>query len=549
MIYNDTDICLKYTTVQVIKETNNSSVSVLKDSRGETVICKKIVSRIYKQIRNDFYKEISSLQRIHGDNIYVSKEDNTTCVIYINDFYMKNENDLNKIYMIMPFYKYTLDVFISAKYNFDIKLLISNICEGVLKMHSNGVIHRDIKPDNIVMDDCNNPTFIDFGISLIIGTELSVSCEYKLQTILYRAPECQFYETSDTYYIDHGYGADIWSLGCVIYFIMTGEDFFGKKNWSQEETCEKNYACFLAEIFGVDEIVKLFPGNRFKEYNCFKNTEKKGIDFFLQKIKNINIYQLLASIFILDETKRPNILTILNDEYFGAPRPTTPYLINIIVKNAFELQKKYIFQKKNMDIIYSQYKYIKTDDMKSIQCCFEMCKEIEEYMGSCDILFFSVALTLAMEINKDALIDRDLVVKNVNLLMKDIKYEKIHIINTEKNIIKILKGNFIKSTPLEFVEYYKNGTNLYFRLVEFLTISSYFNEFNGIYLPSEIAAGSIYLSNKINNIEDYNYTQFGKTDFKSIAREIYGNISATSKSLFSGPHQFLYELVKNFKFT
>ena len=86
--------------------------------------------------------------------------------------------------------------------------------EGIRYCHSNKILHRDIKLDNILLDDNFGVKICDFGVSRFIkqGEVIREQCG----TPAYIAPEIirdQGYE---------GFYADLWSLGVLLYVMISG---------------------------------------------------------------------------------------------------------------------------------------------------------------------------------------------------------------------------------------------------------------------------------------------------------------------------------------
>ena len=84
-------------------------------------------------------------------------------------------------------------------------------------MHSLGLIHCDIKPENILLDEKLNPKIIDFGT-------LTVRNSFREKgTLEYKSPEMCLGEIYD-------YRTDLWSLGILLYIMYYGSfPFYEKK--------------------------------------------------------------------------------------------------------------------------------------------------------------------------------------------------------------------------------------------------------------------------------------------------------------------------------
>ncbi len=108
--------------------------------------------------------------------------------------------------------------------------IVPSICEALQFAHDRGIVHRDIKPENLLMDKSGRVKIADFGIARILRADRETtlsettgrSQEGVLGTPQYMAPE----QSEHPAMVDHR--ADIYSLGVVIYELLTGELPVGK---------------------------------------------------------------------------------------------------------------------------------------------------------------------------------------------------------------------------------------------------------------------------------------------------------------------------------
>jgi len=93
--------------------------------------------------------------------------------------------------------------------------LLSQVASALGAAHARGLVHRDVKPANILLHERDHAYLTDFGVSHEVGDEGLTGIGERLGTVDYMAPEqCRGERV--------GPAADIYSLGCVLYEALTG---------------------------------------------------------------------------------------------------------------------------------------------------------------------------------------------------------------------------------------------------------------------------------------------------------------------------------------
>ncbi|ESP02166.1 hypothetical protein LOTGIDRAFT_111275, partial [Lottia gigantea] len=98
------------------------------------------------------------------------------------------------------------------------KDFLYQIVQGLLYLHSHGILHRDLKLSNILITSDNKLKIADFGLA----TQLSIAGEKRYTmcgTPNYISPEVVTRSA-------HGLEADVWSLGCMLYTFLVGKPPF-----------------------------------------------------------------------------------------------------------------------------------------------------------------------------------------------------------------------------------------------------------------------------------------------------------------------------------
>ena len=131
------------------------------------------------------------------------------------------------------------------------------VMDGLMQVHGAGYLHRDIKPDNIVLRGDGSPVLVDFG-----AARLAMGARTRPLTAILTpgyAPIEQYSESSP-----QGPDTDIYALGAVLYYGLTGEALQEASDRTLQDTLPVLSAVgyrgvsqgFLA---GIDAALKVYP--------------------------------------------------------------------------------------------------------------------------------------------------------------------------------------------------------------------------------------------------------------------------------------------------
>ena len=212
--------------------------------------------------------------------------------------HMESENQISTI--IMDYYPMNLKTFINKFSKKKKMIYLKSYTQQLLKaldhIHNLNIIHRDIKPDNILIN-YNKICLADFGTSKIFNGQKSTSY---ISTRYYRAPECilenEFYDMS----------IDIWAMGCVFAEILLGKPLFIGTNNS-----DQLYKIFKILGFPNKEILKtLNPDLDLNNKSIINETSNKLHEIFKDIIMPNHFYTVISSMITLNRyrEKPENIL-------------------------------------------------------------------------------------------------------------------------------------------------------------------------------------------------------------------------------------------------
>ncbi|MCO5165601.1 MAG: serine/threonine protein kinase [Planctomycetes bacterium] len=99
--------------------------------------------------------------------------------------------------------------------------VVARLCDAVEALHAHGVLHRDLKPGNVLVDASGAPRLTDFGVAALAGAERLTRTHQGVGTPLYMAPEQLDGSGADE-------RVDVYGLGALLYEALTGVQPFNE---------------------------------------------------------------------------------------------------------------------------------------------------------------------------------------------------------------------------------------------------------------------------------------------------------------------------------
>ncbi|XP_063985375.1 cyclin-dependent kinase-like 4 [Diachasmimorpha longicaudata] len=200
----------KYENIEVVGEGSYGIVMKCKHrDTGQIVAIKKFLETEEDvHVRKMAYREIRMLKKLHHDNL----------VKMIEVFRRRK-----RFYLVFEYLDHTvLDELEAASGGLGphvSKRHIFQVVRGLNFCHTNHIMHRDVKPENILVSPNGVIKLCDFGFARFVSGP-NESCTDYVATRWYRAPELL---VGDSRY---GRPVDVWALGCLYAEMVTGDPLF-----------------------------------------------------------------------------------------------------------------------------------------------------------------------------------------------------------------------------------------------------------------------------------------------------------------------------------
>ncbi|NWH47423.1 CDK3 kinase, partial [Fregata magnificens] len=220
-----------------------------------------------------------------------------------------------KLYLVFEYLNQDLKKYMDSSRTGDLPLsLVKNylfqLLQGVSFCHSHRVIHRDLKPQNLLINEAGAIKLADFGLARAFGVPLR-TYTHEVVTLWYRAPEillgCKYYSTA----------VDIWSIGCIFAEMVTRKALFpGDSEIDQLFRIFRTLGTPTEATWpGVTQLPDYkgdFPRWARKEMKeIVPNLDRDGRD-------------LLVQLLLYDPSRRISAKAALNHQYFFWRSPQSP---------------------------------------------------------------------------------------------------------------------------------------------------------------------------------------------------------------------------------
>lgn len=264
-------------------------------------------------------REIKALHRVAG---HVN-------VIQLLDV---RRDDADKVYLVFPLMPHDL-LGLMHQHGTNmapaqIKGYMKQLFEALRWCHSKNVLHRDVKPDNILIQHDNVLKLADFGLAREQMPDYA-RYTYEVQTLWYRAPELLLGAT------DYGGEPDLWAAGCVMgYCLFLFAVFPGKTEAEQLH--------LIYQLCGTPKNVETeWPkplreaaSKSFKQSQPGMLTERWGGSAnvsFRKALFTRGAVQVLDAMLVVNPAHRASWNTVLTMPYFTEehPRPYEPHEMRV----------------------------------------------------------------------------------------------------------------------------------------------------------------------------------------------------------------------------
>uniref|UniRef100_A0A6A7FUD3 Cyclin-dependent kinase 9-like n=2 Tax=Hirondellea gigas TaxID=1518452 RepID=A0A6A7FUD3_9CRUS len=221
-------------------------------------------------------------------------------------------------YLVFEFCEHDLAGLLSnvtVKFNLaEIKKIMQQLLNGLYYIHSNNILHRDLKASNVLITKTGVLKLADFGLARAFSRPRNQPNRYtnRVVTLWYRPPELLLGERN------YGPPVDIWGAGCIMAELWTRSPIL------QGET-EQKQLYYISKLCG-SITPEVWPGvvslDQYGKMDLLQNATRKTREKLMPYIKDQGAMELIDKLLVIDPSKRIDSGAALDHDFFWSdPMP------------------------------------------------------------------------------------------------------------------------------------------------------------------------------------------------------------------------------------
>ena len=291
----------KYEVIGIVGEGAYGIVYKCKNREtNKYVAVKKFKETEDKLVQKTMKRELAMLQMLRHENIVEFQE------AFVNK---------GNFFLVFEYVeKNLLEVLEESPNGLSPKLIRSfvfQMCKAVSYLHKNNMIHRDVKPENLLIDENLNLKLCDFGFARKVklnqkNNNIDTMTDY-VATRWYRSPELLL---SGGFY---GPEVDYWAIGCIMGELADGNPMFPGENEVDQLDC-------ILKILGnlPEKLVNMYYENPiYNEKDLFKVKKPETLEKRYLGILSPTAIDFMKGLLEMDPDKRLNGETVFKHKYFA----------------------------------------------------------------------------------------------------------------------------------------------------------------------------------------------------------------------------------------